>query len=58
MTYADASAPAAAPGDKSSKTEGGPKAGTFVSTGNRLLDKLERDKVCVTWGGKSVRASV
>jgi hypothetical protein len=26
---------------------GGPKPGTFVSTGNRLLDKLEMDKVCM-----------
>jgi hypothetical protein len=45
MTLADAAPPPPAPGDKSSKADGGPKAGTFVSTGNRLLDKLERDKV-------------
>jgi hypothetical protein len=36
-------------GGGGSGSVGGPKPGTFVSTGNRLLDKLEMDKVGV-WG--------
>lgn len=48
MTLADAAPPPAAStsgGSKTGSTPPGSKAGTFVSTGNRLLDKLQRDKV-------------
>ena len=53
--------PSSASSSKPADSTASGKAGTFVSTGNRLLDKLMKEKVCVldkggTGGGKVVHA--
>lgn len=51
---AAAAARRAAGAGGNSAAVGGSKPGTFVSTGNRLLDKLEMDKVGGGWGEGTV----
>lgn len=51
-TTGQAPAPAAS-GNTGNAGGGGGKSGTFVSTGNRLLDKLQRDKVRVRQGDQA-----